>query len=173
MKLLVICLCPFSALATNPLAHIWRAVNQYNPFILAVTQESYNLNVHESDFPQVEDYANTVIIHLFSYVADMGGLNSATEPQNHGMSVRFVFDLQHWSTIPFGRGRGRPIRDHVRPGEAVGIDSANPSGSAGSPDGSSRSYSLCRSSTHHRSPDFRIHVSAVSGYARRAPFVIN
>jgi hypothetical protein len=65
-------------------------VNQYNPFILAVTQESYNLNVHESDLPQVEDYANAVIIHLISYVADMGGLNSATEPQNHGMSVRFL-----------------------------------------------------------------------------------
>jgi hypothetical protein len=109
-------------------------VNQYNAFILAVTQESYDLNVHKSDFTQVEDYANAIIVHLSPYVADMGGLNSATEPQVHGVSVRLPFNLQHWSTIPFGRGRRLPIRDHGPPGEAVCKDSANASGNASSPD---------------------------------------
>jgi hypothetical protein len=63
----------------------------------------------------------------------MGGLNSATEPQAHGVSVRLLFNLQHWSTIPFSRGRALSIRVHGPPGEAVGIDNANPSESASIP----------------------------------------
>ena len=94
-ELVVIRLCPFGPLAKNPLAHVGRAVDQYNALILGVTQESYDLNVHKSDFAQVEDYANAVIIHLSPYVADMGGLNPATEPQAHGVSVRLLFNLQH------------------------------------------------------------------------------
>jgi hypothetical protein len=103
---------PFGSLAKNPLAHIGRAVNQYNAFILAVTQKSYDLNVHKSDFAQVEDYANSVIIHLSPYVADIRRLNSPTEPQARGVSARLLFNPQHWSTIPFGCGRGLPIQDH-------------------------------------------------------------
>jgi hypothetical protein len=74
-------------------------VNQYDALVLAVTQESHNLNVHKSDFTQVQEYANTVIIHLSPDVADIGRLNSATEPQARGVSVRLLFNLQHWSTI--------------------------------------------------------------------------
>jgi hypothetical protein len=33
----------------------WRAVEQYNTLVFAVTQESYILNVHKSDFTQVNE----------------------------------------------------------------------------------------------------------------------
>jgi hypothetical protein len=93
MELMGIPLCPFGPLAKNPLAHIERTVNQYNTLVLAVTQEPYNLNVHKSDFAQVQEYANTVIVHLSPYVTDMSGLNSAAEPQPHAVSVRLLFNL--------------------------------------------------------------------------------
>ena len=49
------CACAPSARSRRiHLQHI-EAVNQYNAFILAVTQKSYDLNVHKSDFAQVED----------------------------------------------------------------------------------------------------------------------
>ena len=47
-------LCPFGSLAKNPLANIGWAVNQYDAPVLAITQESYNLDVHESDLTQVK-----------------------------------------------------------------------------------------------------------------------
>ena len=43
-------LCLFGLLAKNPLANIGWAVNQYDAPVLALTQESNNLNVHKSDF---------------------------------------------------------------------------------------------------------------------------
>ena len=92
-NLVAIRLCPFGPLAKNPLAYIERAVNQYNTLVLAVTQEPYNLNVHKSDFAQVQEYANAVIVHLSPYVTDMSGLNSAAEPQPHAVSVRLLFNL--------------------------------------------------------------------------------
>src|ERR1700723_1257985 len=85
--------CPFGSLAKNPLAHIERTVNQYNTLVLAVPQEPYSLNVYKSDFTQVQYCANAVIAHLSSYVANIGRLNSATEPQAHGVSVRLLFNL--------------------------------------------------------------------------------
>jgi hypothetical protein len=85
-------LCPFGPLANNPLAHKERAVHKYNAPILAVTQESNNLNVHKNDFIQVQDYANGVIVHLSPYVVDIRRLNSATEPQPGSVSGRFLFN---------------------------------------------------------------------------------
>jgi hypothetical protein len=57
------------------------AVNQYDAPVLALTQESNNLNVHKSDLIQVHEYANAVIVYLSPYVADIGRLNSTTELQ--------------------------------------------------------------------------------------------
>ena len=57
-------LCPFSPFAKNPLTDIGRAVNRYNALIFTVTQESYGFNFHTSDFVQVDDYANAVIVDL-------------------------------------------------------------------------------------------------------------
>jgi hypothetical protein len=85
-------MCPFGPLANYPLAHKERAVHKYNTPILAVTQESNNLNVHKSDFIQVQDYANGVIVYLSPYVVDIGRLNSATEPQPCSVSGRFLFN---------------------------------------------------------------------------------
>jgi hypothetical protein len=56
-------------------------VNRYNALIFTVAQESYGFNFHTSDFAQVDDYANAVIVDLSPHIADMGGLNSTTEPQ--------------------------------------------------------------------------------------------
>jgi hypothetical protein len=56
-------------------------VNQYNAPALALTQESNNFNVHKSDFTQVHEYADVLIVHLSLYVADIGRLNSTTELQ--------------------------------------------------------------------------------------------
>src|ERR1700733_14536017 len=89
-------LCPFGSLAKNPLANIGWAVNQYDAPVLALTQESNNLNVHKSDLIQVHEYANAVIVHLSLYVADIGRLNSTTEPQGCSVSVRLLFNPQHW-----------------------------------------------------------------------------
>jgi hypothetical protein len=36
------------------------------------------------------------IVHLGLYVADIGRLNSTTELQGCGMSVRLLFNAQHW-----------------------------------------------------------------------------
>ena len=74
-------LCPFGSLAKNPLANIGWAVNQYDAPVLALTQESNNLNVHKSDLIQVHEYANAVIVYLSPYAADIGRLNSTTGPQ--------------------------------------------------------------------------------------------
>jgi hypothetical protein len=52
----------FSPFAKNPLTDLGRAANRYNALIFTVTQESYGLNVHKSDFAQVDDYANAVIV---------------------------------------------------------------------------------------------------------------
>ena len=41
-----------------------RAVNRYNALIFTVAQESYGFNFHTSDFVQVDDYANAVIVDL-------------------------------------------------------------------------------------------------------------
>jgi len=93
-------LCPFGSLAKNPLANIGWAVNQYDARVLALTQESNNLNVHNSDLIQVHEYANAVIVYLSPYVADIGRLNSTTEPQGCSGSVRLPFNPQHWQ-LPF------------------------------------------------------------------------
>jgi hypothetical protein len=89
-------LCPFGSLAKNPLANIGWTVDQYNAPVLALTQESNNFNVHKSDFTQVPEYADVLIVHLSLYVADIGRLNSANEPQGCGVSVRLLFNPQHW-----------------------------------------------------------------------------
>jgi hypothetical protein len=81
-------------LAKNPLANIGWAVNQYDAPVLALTQESNNLNVHKSDLIQVHEYANAVIVYLSPYVADIGRLNSTTEPQGCSVSVRLLFNPQ-------------------------------------------------------------------------------
>jgi hypothetical protein len=65
-------LCPFGSLAKNPLANIGWAVNQYDAPVLALTQESNNLNVHKSELFQVHEYANAVIVY------------------------RLLFNPQHW-----------------------------------------------------------------------------
>src|SRR3984885_14910420 len=88
-------LCPFGPLANNPLAHKERAVHKYNTPVLAVTQESNSLNVYKSDFIQVQDYANGIIVHLSPYVVDIGRLNSATEPQLCSVSARFFLHPYH------------------------------------------------------------------------------
>ena len=62
-------------------------VNQYNAPALALTQESNNFNVHKSDFTQVHEYADVLIVHLSLYVADIGRLNSNTELQG-GQATR-------------------------------------------------------------------------------------
>jgi hypothetical protein len=36
------------------------------------------------------------IVHLSLYVADIGRLNSTTEPQGCSVSVRLLFNPQHW-----------------------------------------------------------------------------
>ena len=46
-------LCPFGSLAKNALANIGWAVNQYDAPVLALAQESNDLNVHKSDLTQV------------------------------------------------------------------------------------------------------------------------
>jgi hypothetical protein len=74
-------LCPFGSLAKNPLANIGWAGNQYDAPILALTQDSNNLNVHKSDLIQVHEYANAVIVYLSPYAADIVRLNSTTGPQ--------------------------------------------------------------------------------------------
>jgi hypothetical protein len=118
-------------------------VNQYSPLVLAIAQESYNLDVHESDLTQVKEDVNTVIVHLSPYAADIGRLNSANEPQGCSVSFRLLFNPQHWSAIPVSAvARYRhTIEDPLR--KAVGIDSANPD------------------------------VPAVSGYAWRVPYASN
>jgi hypothetical protein len=101
-------------------------VNQYDAPVLALTQESNNLNVHKSDFTQVHEYADVLIVHLSPYAADIGRLNSTNEPQGRSVPVRLFFNPQHWSAIPFSavaRYRHK-ITDPLR--KAVGIDSANP-----------------------------------------------
>jgi hypothetical protein len=42
-----------------------------------IIQESYNLDVHQSDLTQVKEDVNTVIVHLSPYAVDIGRLNSA------------------------------------------------------------------------------------------------
>ena len=64
------------------------------------TQESNNINVHKSDLIQVHEYADVLIVHLSLYVADIGRLNSTTELQGCGLSVRLLFNPQHW-LLPF------------------------------------------------------------------------
>src|SRR5580692_169095 len=83
-------LCPFGSLAKNPLANIGWAGNQYDAPVLALTQESNNLNVHKSDLIQVHEYANAVIVYLSPYAADIGKLNSTTGPQGLWCSVRLL-----------------------------------------------------------------------------------
>jgi hypothetical protein len=92
-------LCPFGSLAKNPLANIGWAVNQCDTPVLALTQESNNFNVHKSDFTQVYEYADVLIVHLSLYVADIGRLNSTTELQDSGVSVRLIFNPQHWQPL--------------------------------------------------------------------------
>jgi hypothetical protein len=53
------------------------------PSVLALTQESNNLNVHNCDLVHLQEYANAVIVYLSPYVADIGRLNSTTEPQGY------------------------------------------------------------------------------------------
>jgi hypothetical protein len=89
-------LCPFGSLAKNPLANIAWAVNQYDAPVLALTQELNNLNIDKSDLIQVHEYANAVIVYLRPYVADIDRLNSTTEPQGCSVSVRVLFNPQHW-----------------------------------------------------------------------------
>jgi hypothetical protein len=71
-------------------------VNQYNAPVLALTQESNDFNVHKSDFTQVHEYADVLIVHLSLYVADIGRLNPTTELQGCSVSVRLLFNPQHW-----------------------------------------------------------------------------
>jgi hypothetical protein len=59
------------------------------PRVLALTQES-------NDLIQVHEHANAVIVYLSPYVADVGRLNSTTEPQACNVSVRLLFNPQHW-----------------------------------------------------------------------------
>jgi hypothetical protein len=118
-------------------------VNQYNPLVLAITQESYNLDAHQSDLTQVKEDVNTVIVHLSPYAADIGRSNSANKPQGCSVSVRLFFNPQHWSAIPFSaiaRYRHK-MMDPLR--KAVGIDSANPGECASITDWKIRGHSLC------------------------------
>jgi hypothetical protein len=84
------------SLAKNPLANKGSAMKQYDAPVLALTQESNDLNVHKSDLIQVHEYANAVIVYLTPYVADIGRLNSTTEPRGCSVSVRLLFNPQHW-----------------------------------------------------------------------------
>src|ERR1700723_2238109 len=93
---------PFCSLPKNPLTYIGRAVKQYNTLVLAVTQESYNLNIHKSDFTQVHEDTYVLLVHLNAYVANIDRLNSANEPQDSCVSVRLLFNSQHWSNAPLG-----------------------------------------------------------------------
>ena len=95
-------LCPFGSLAKNPLTYIGRAAKQCNTFVLAASQESYNLNIHKSDFTQVHEYTCVLIVRLSPYVADIDRLNSASEPQDSCVSVRLLFNSQHWSNATLG-----------------------------------------------------------------------
>jgi hypothetical protein len=74
-------------------------VNQYDAPVLALTQESNNLNVHKSDLIQVQEYAHAVIVYLRRYVADIGRLNSTTEPQGCSVSVRLFSILNIGSPL--------------------------------------------------------------------------
>jgi hypothetical protein len=108
-------LCPFGSLAKNPLANIGWAVNQYDAPVFALTQESNNLNVHKSDLIQVHEYADVLIVHLSLYVADIGRLNSTTELQGSGVSVRLLFNPQHWQLPLYQLGIGCWIRKSAFP----------------------------------------------------------
>jgi hypothetical protein len=60
-----------------------------------LAQESNDFNVHKRDFAQLHEYANAVIVHLSLYVADIGRLNSTTELQGSGVSVRLLCSTHH------------------------------------------------------------------------------
>ena len=78
---------PLRLAREESLANIGWTVNQYNPPVLALAQESNDFNVHKSDFTQVHEYADVLIVHLSLYVADIGRLNSNTELQG-GQATR-------------------------------------------------------------------------------------
>jgi hypothetical protein len=50
------------------------------------------------------------IVHLSLYVADIGRLNSTTELQGCGLSVRLLFNPQHWQLPLYQLGIGCWIR---------------------------------------------------------------
>jgi hypothetical protein len=116
---------------------------------------------------------NTVIVHLSPYAADIGRLNSANEPQGHSVSVRIIFNPQHWSTIPFSAvARYRhQIMDPLR--KAVGIDSANPGECASITDWKIQGHSLCFFANTSSVAEFENDVPAVFGDAWRVPYVTN
>jgi hypothetical protein len=92
-------------------------VNQYNAPALALTQESNNFNVHKSDFTQVHEYADVLIVHLSLYVADIGRLNSNTELQGGQATRPTVTEFRGLIRLSMHYERAPRFR-RSKPGEA-------------------------------------------------------
>src|SRR5215471_17356180 len=63
------------ALAKNPLAHIGRALNQFNALIFAANQETNRIQVHQCDFAHVQNLALAAIIDCRTDAAEKVRLN--------------------------------------------------------------------------------------------------
>src|SRR5215469_3513354 len=61
-RLSVIPLHSLRALAKNPLAHIGRALNQFNALIFAANQETNCIQVYQCDLAQIQNLSATTII---------------------------------------------------------------------------------------------------------------
>jgi len=80
------------ALAKNPLAHIRRALNQFNALIFATNQETNRHEVHQSDFAQVQHFTVAATTHCRLNRGDMVRLNPTAQPQSGHTSMAILFN---------------------------------------------------------------------------------
>ena len=83
----------FRSLAKNPLAHIGRALNQFNALIFTANQKSNHPEVHQGDFAQVEDFTLAAITQVRSYAREIIRLNPAAQPQPDHAATAIFFNL--------------------------------------------------------------------------------
>jgi hypothetical protein len=84
------------ALAKHPLAHIGRALDEFNGVVLAANQEANDPNIDESDFAQIQDCMAAAITQYRFNANDKVRLKAAAQPQSSHISNAVFFDPQHY-----------------------------------------------------------------------------
>jgi hypothetical protein len=83
-----------AALYCNPIVYIWRTMDETDAFGLTVSKEANRVNIHETDFIQIQNHRCSASLDLRFQFLDKLGSHSSDQPDLSTRSIGNLVDSE-------------------------------------------------------------------------------